>query len=127
MTEGLKKYEKNIRWIIIIFVILLISTTVSTRKLNKYRDICNQHRERLIETETTNRELENRLIRITETTGRLAETANANITNARDIIETVEKLRVEIQELENICYGGNTIDDYYNYWDSIYRDEQLMD
>ena len=111
----------------IIFILCLFFCIRNTARSYRYRDLCNQYTEQLSYAETANRELNDRLISVQEVVGRLTETANANITDARSIIETVEKLRVEIQELEGICYGGNTIDDYYNYWDSIYRDEQLME
>lgn len=113
------KYEKAIRWFVICIILCLLAYCVrNTKKLNGYRDICDKYRKQLTIAEERNREFENRFVRITETTGRISETANANITNARDIIETVEKLRMEIQDLENICYGGNTLDSYYDWLDS---------
>ena len=120
MTEGLKKYEKIIRWIIIIIFIIGIFTYSigSTARANKYRGLCNQYREQLTAAEERNREFEDRFGRIQEVVGKLSETANSNVTDARGIIETVEILREKIQELENICYGGNTLDSYYDWLDS---------
>ena len=119
MTEGLKKYEKIIRWIIIIFIIGIFTYSIgSTARANKYRGLCNQYREQLTAAEERNREFEDRFGRVQEAVGRLSETANSNVTDARGIIETVERLREKIQDLENICYGGNTLDSYYDWLDS---------
>ena len=104
----------------IVFILLLFGCIRNTARSYRYRNLCDQYREQLSIAETANRELNNRLISVQEVVGRLTETANANITDARSIIETVERLRTEVQELENICYGSDSIDDYYNYWDNIY-------
>ena len=108
----------------IVFILLLFGCIRNTARSYRYRNLCNQYREQLIATEEANRTLNNRLGRIAEITGRLHETAEANITDARSIIETVEMLRTQIQELENICYGYDTLDSYYSYWDNIYGLEQ---
>ena len=117
--EGFKKYEKIIRWIIIVFIIGIFTYSIgSTARANKYRGLCNQYREQLTAAEERNREFEDRFGRVQEVVGRLSETANSNVTDARGIIETVEILREKIQDLENICYGGNTLDSYYDWLDS---------
>lgn len=108
----------------IVFILLLFGCFRNTARSYRYRNLCDKYREQLSAATETNRELNNRLISVQEVVGRLAETTNANITDARSIIETVEKLRTEVQELENICYGSDSIDDYYNYWDNIYGLEQ---
>lgn len=102
------------------FILLLFGCIRNTARSYRYRNLCDKYREQLSIAETTNRELNNRFISVQEVVGRLAETTNTNITDARSIIETVELLRTQIQELENICYGSDSIDDYYNYWDNIY-------
>ena len=104
----------------IVFLLLLFGCIRNTKQLNRYRNLCCKYRKQLSYAETTNRELNNRLISVQEVVGKLTETANANITDARSIIETVERLRTEVQELENICYGSDSIDSYYSYWDNIY-------
>lgn len=104
----------------LVFILLLFGCIRNTARSYRYRNLCDKYREQLSIAETTNRELNDRLISVQEVVGRLADTANANITDARSIIETVERLRTEVQELENICYGSDSIDDYYNYWDNIY-------
>ena len=114
-------FKKIINIIIsIVFLLLLFGCIRNTKQLNRYRNLCCKYREQLSIAETANRELNNRLISVQEVVGKLTETANANITDARSIIETVERLRTEVQELENICYGSDSIDSYYSYWDNIY-------
>ena len=116
--------SKKIKFIIIIaavaFCIVFSGNIYNSVKSYKYRRLCNQYREQLIATEEANRTLNDRLGRITEVVGRLHETTERNVTDARSIIETVEMLRTQIQELENICYGYDTLDSYYSYWDNIY-------
>ena len=115
--------SKKIKFIITIAAVLFIilsGNIYSSIQSYKYRGLCNQYREQLVAAEETNRALNNRLGRITEVVGRLHETTERNVTDARSIIETVEMLRTQIQELENICYGYDTLDSYYSYWDNIY-------
>ena len=116
--------SKKIKFIIIIaavaFCVVFSGNIYNSIQSYKYRGLCNQYREQLVASETTNRELNDRLGRITEVVGRLHETTERNVTDARSIIETTELLRVQIQELENICYGSDSIDSYYSYWDNIY-------
>ena len=116
--------SKKIKFIITIaavaFCIIFSGNIYSSIQSYKYRGLCNQYREQLVAAEETNRTLNNRLGRVTEVVGRLHETTERNVTDARGIIETVEILRTQIQELENICYGSDSIDSYYNYWDNIY-------
>ena len=109
---------------IIVFILLLFGCIRNTARSYRYRNLCDQYREQLNETTETNRALNDRLGRITEVVGRLSETTERNVTDARSIIETVEILRVQVQELENICYDNNTLDSYYSYWDNIYGIEQ---
>ena len=102
----------------IIFILLLFCSIRNTARSYRYRNLCDQYREQLSSTEETNRALNDRLGRITEVVGRLSETTERNVTDARSIVETVELLRVQVQELENICYDNNTLDSYYNWLDS---------
>ena len=102
----------------IIFILLLFGCIRNTTRSYEYRRLCDQYREQLSSTTATNRALNDRLSRITEIVGRLSETTERNVTDARSIIETVELLRTQIQELENICYDNNTIDSYYDWLDS---------
>ena len=123
--------SKKIKFIIIIaavaFCIVFSGNIYNSVKSYKYRRLCNQYREQLIATEEANRTLNDRLGRVTEVVGQLHETTERNVTDARSIIETVEMLRTQIQELENICYGYDTLDSYYSYWDSYFRDKGLIE
>ena len=116
--------SKKIKFIITIaavaFCIVFSGNIYSSIQSYKYRRLCSEYREQLIAATETNRTLNDRLGRITEVVGRLSEATERNITDARSIIETVELLRTQIQELENICYGSDSIDSYYSYWDNIY-------
>ena len=102
----------------IVFILLLFCSIRNTARSYRYRNLCNQYREQLSEATETNRALNDRLGRITEIVGRLSETTERNVTDARSIVETVELLRVQVQELENICYDNNTLDSYYDWLDS---------
>ena len=121
--------KKNIIFIIaaIAFFIIFSGNIYNSIQSYRYRRLCDQYRAELIATEEANRKLADRFGRVAEIVGRIKETANENIADARGIIETVEILRTQIQELENICYGSDSIDSYYNYWDSYFHDEGLMD
>lgn len=117
--------KKNIFFIIaaVAFCIVFSGNIYSSVKSYKYRRLCDKYREQLIATENANRELTDRIGRVAEITGRIKETADANITDARGIIETVERLRAEIKELEDCC-GSFDQHQYYQYWDNIYGLEQ---
>lgn len=124
----MKNGKKNIYIIIAAVTVCIIFSTdiYNSVKSYKYRRLCSEYREQLIATEEANRELTDRFERITEIAGRIKETANTNITDARSIIETVERLRAEIKELEDCC-GSFNQSEYYQYWDSYYGSEGLMD
>jgi len=112
-------YKKIISIIVsIVFILLLFCCIRNTARSYRYRNLCDKYREQLSSTAETNRALNDRLGRITEVVGRLSETTERNVTDARSIVETVELLRVQVQELENICYDNNTIDSYYDWLDS---------
>ena len=124
----MKNEGKKTIYIIItaVLFIILSGNIYSSIQSYKYRRLCAEYREQLIAAETTNRELTDRFGRVAEIAGRIKETTNANITDARGIIETVERLRAEIKELEDCC-GSFNQSEYYQYWDSYFHDEQLMD
>ena len=112
----------------IIFILcLFIYSTICTRKLNKYREHLDTVRSELIRAEEYNRELTERFGSISDNVQKLGELADRNVSGVRQCIEIIEETRVIVQELENICYGSDSIDSYYSYWDSYYHDEQLMD
>ena len=102
----------------IVFILLLFGCIRNTARSYEYRRLCDKYTEQLFAATETNRALNDRLGRVTEVVGRLHETTERNVTDARSIIETTELLRTQIQELENICYGYDTIDSYYDWLDS---------
>ena len=125
----MKNENKNNIYIIIIaiaFCIVFSANIYSSVKSHRYRRLCNQSREQLIAAEETNRELTDRIGRVAEITERIGETTDANIADARGIIEGLEMLRSQIQELEDCC-GSFSYNDYYEYWDSYFHNEGLME
>ena len=115
--------SKKIKFIIFIiavaFCIVFSGNIYSSVQSYKYRRLCDKYREQLIASETTNRELTDRLGRVTEVVGRLHETTERNVTDARSIIELTEELRAQVYELES-CLGSFNQSEYYSYWDNIY-------
>ena len=97
----------------IIFILcLLIYSSICTRKLDEARRLYNQYQQRCIEAERI-------CDRVREISGKIRETTERTVKNARDAAETVELLRVQIQELEDCC-GSFSQSEYYQYWDSYY-------
>ena len=114
--------SKKIKFIIIITAVLFIifsANIYSSIQSYKYRRLCDKYREQLVAAEETNRTLNDRLGRITEVVGRLHETTERNVTDARSIIEITEELRTQVYELES-CLGSFNQSEYYSYWDNIY-------
>ena len=115
--------SKKIKFIIIIaavaFCIVFSGNIYSSVQSYKYRRLCDKYREQLIATEEKNRTLNDRLGRVTEVVGRLHETTERNVTDARGIIELTEELRSQVYELEN-SLGSFNQSEYYSYWDNIY-------
>ena len=109
----------NIIIVSIVFILLLFGCIRNTAKSYEYRRLCDKYTEQLSAATETNRTLNDRLSRITEVVGRLYETTERNVTDARSIIETTELLRTQIQELEDCC-GSFSQSEYYQYWDSYY-------
>ena len=115
--------SKKIKFIIIIaavaFCIVFSGNIYNSVESYKYRRLCDKYREQLIATTETNRTLNDRLGRVTEVVGRLHETTERNVTDARSIIELTEELRTQVYELES-CLGSFNQSEYYSYWDNIY-------
>ena len=120
MTEGLKKYEKIIRWItIVIIAVLFTSTIVNTVKSYQLGRLCNQFRERIADAENTNRRLAETVGKCQSICGELGDSVDRNIRTAREAVELIEEIRVQVQNLEMVTGDFNS-NDYYNYWDSVY-------
>ena len=109
--------KKIINIITVIFILCLFGySTICTRKLNKARGLYNQYQQRCIEAER----ICNRVREISE---KIRTTTERTVKNARDAAETIELLRVQVQELEDCC-GSFSQCEYYQYWDNIYGLEQ---
>ena len=108
----------------IIFILLLFGCIRNTKQLNKYRGHLDTVRNELIRSEEYNRELTERLGSISTNVYKLGELADRNVSGVRQCIEIIEETRVIVQELEDCCYGSDSIDSYYSYWDNIYGLEQ---
>ena len=118
MTEGLKKYEKIIRWIIIaIIAVLFTSTIVNTVKSYQLGRLCNQFRERIADTEDTNRRLAETVGKCQSICGELGDSVDRNIRTAREAVELIEEIRVQVQDLQN-CINDSGASYDYEYWDS---------
>lgn len=120
MTEGLKKYEKIIRWIIIaIIAILFTSTIVNTVKSYQLGRLCNQFRERIANAEDTNRRLAETVGKCQSICGELGDSVDRNIRTAREAVELIEEIRVQVQDLQN-CINDSGASYDYEYWDSYF-------
>ena len=119
--------KKNIYIIAAVaFCIILSGNIYSSIKSYKYRRLCDQYRKQLITAEGTNRELTDRIEECQRIAGSIGELCDRNVKSSRDIIELTEELRAEIKELEDYC-GGFDQSEYYNYWDSYFCNEGLME
>ena len=118
MTEGLKKYEKIIRWVIIIVIaVLFTSTIVSTVKSYQLGRLCNQLRERITDAENINRRLAETVGKCQSICGELGDSVDRNIRTAREAVELIEEIRVQVQNLQN-CINDSGASYNYEYWDS---------
>ena len=115
-----------IYFIAVVFCIVLSGNIYNSIKSYKYRGLCNQYREQLITAEEKNRELTETIGECQRITESIGELCNRNISSSQGIIEITEELRAKVYELEN-CLGSFSQSEYYQYWDSYYHDEQLME
>ena len=120
--------ERKTIYIIIaaVLFIILSANIYNSVKYYKYRRLCNEYRTELNRA-TNEIELLGRTIEECQNiTGSIGELCNRNVKSSRDIIEITEELRAKVYELENRL-GSFSQSEYYQYWDSYYHDEQLMD
>ena len=121
------EHKKNIFFIIAAVLFIILSANVySSVKYYKYRRLCDEYRAELYTATDENRELRRTIEECQNITGSIGELCNRNISSSRQIIELTEELRAKVYELEN-CLGSFSQSEYYQYWDSYYHDEQLMD
>ena len=120
--------KKNIIFIIAaVFFIILSANIYSSIKSYRYRKYLDTAREQLVRAEEYNRELAERLRSISTNVCKLRELADRNVNGVRECIEIIEETRVITKEMEDSIYGSDSIDSYYNYWDSYFHDEGLME
>lgn len=111
----------------IIFILFLLANCIrNTKQLNTYRGYLDTVRNELVRAEEYNRELTERFGNLSTKVQKLGELADRNVSGVRQCIEIIEETRVIVKELEDCC-GSFSQSEYYQYWDSYYRDEQLMD
>ena len=109
-----------------VFFVVLSANIHNSIKSYKYRKLCNELREQLTAAEATNRELTETIEECQSITGSIGELCNRNISSSRDIIESVEQIRTQVYELED-CLGSFNQSEYYEHWDSYFRDEGLIE
>ena len=118
--EDFKKYEKIIRWIIIVVIaVLLTSTIVSTVKSYQLGRLCNQFRERITDTENSNRRLAETVGKCQSVCEELGDSVDRNIRTAREAVELIEEVRIQVQNLQN-CINDSGASYDYEYWDSYF-------
>ena len=121
------EHKKNIFFIIAAVLFIILSANVyNSVKYYKYRRLCDEYRAELYTATNENRELGRTIEECQSITESIGELCNRNISSSRQIIEITEELRAKVYELEN-CLGSFSQSEYYQYWDSYYHDEQLMD
>lgn len=93
-----------------------------TRQSDKLGRVCDQLRERILDAEDTNRRLAETVEQCKSISGDLGQSVERNIRTARDAIEVIEELRVQVYSLEVVC-GDFDWDEYYSTNDSLLYDE----
>lgn len=129
MNRGYMKNEgkKNIIIIAIVaFCIIFSGNIYNSIQSYKYRKHVDTVRKQLVATEEYNRELTERLGRVSTNVRKLRELADRNVNGVRECIEIIEETRIITKEMEDCIYGSDSIDSYYNYWDNEFRDEGLI-
>ena len=109
-----------------VFFIIFSNNIYNSIQSYKYGRLCAEYRTELNRTTEANRELTKTIGECQRITENIGELCNRNISSSRQIIEITEELRAKVYELEN-CLGSFSQSEYYQYWDSYYHDEQLMD
>ena len=120
--------KKNIFIIIAIAFCIIFSRNIyNSVKSYKYRKHLDTAREQLVRAEEYNRELTEKFRSISTNVCKLRELADRNVNGVRECIEIIEETRVITKEMEDSIYDSDSIDSYYNYWDSYFREEKLME
>ena len=126
--NGIKVYKKtslgDITFIIICSLLLLsgifyTGTVYFARKSDEAGRLCNQLRERVIDSENTNRKLAETIERSQSVCRDLESSIDRNITTAKEAVEVIEEVRVQVQSLE-MELGDFNPNNYYNYCDDVF-------
>ena len=130
MFRGCMKNEcKKTIYIIIaaaVFFIIFSANIYTSIQSYKYRRLCSEYRTELDRAANENRALGRTITECQNITRSIGEICNRNINSSRGIIEITEELRSKVQELES-SLGVFSQSEYYQYWDSYYHNEGLMD
>ena len=112
------KHEKIMRIVLIIFVVLSVIFGIRD-SVQHYRSgrLSDQLRIELNDAADTNRRLTEKIGQCRIIITDLRTTTETNITTARQAIEVLEELRVQVQELED-CLQGDGAGYDYSHWDS---------
>ena len=111
--------RKNYIYIIItaVLFIILSANIYSSIQSYKFRIVCDELRERVTDSENTNRRLAETVEKCQSICGELGCSIDRNINSAREAIELIEQIRTQVYELEN-CLGNFDQSEYYQYWDN---------
>lgn len=122
------KNEKTIYIIfaIVAFCIVFSGNIYNSVRSHRYRKHLDTVREQLAATEEYNRELAERFRSISTNVHKLRELADRNVNGVRECVEIIEETRAITKEMEDSIYDSDSIDRYYNYWDSYFHNEGLM-
>ena len=130
ISRGCMKNErkKNIYIIIAIAFCVAFSRNIyNSVKSYEYRKHLDTAREQLVRAEEYNRELTERFRSISTNVRELRELADRNVNGVRECVEIIEETRVITKKMEDGIYDSDSSDSYYNYWDSYFRDEGLIE
>lgn len=124
-AENENKIYFNRIYAIIIGVLLLLSGILGTATVHFAREsdeagrLCNQLRERIADSENTNRKLAETIERSQSVCRDLEYSIDRNITTTKEAVEVIEELRTQVQSLE-MELGGFDPNNYYNYCDGVF-------
>ena len=108
------------------FCIICAGNIYNSIQSNKYRRLYNELRNRVTYAENTNRTLELTIEQCQSICRELGGSIDRNINSAREAVELIEQIRTQVYELES-CLGVFDLSEYYQYWDSYYRNEGLIE
>ena len=112
------KYEKIMCTVLAAFIGIALIFGIRD-SIQHYRSgrLSDQLRIELTDAADTNRRLTEKIGQCRNIITELRTTTETNITTARQAIEVLEELRVQVQELED-CLQGDGAGYDYSYWDS---------